>query len=45
MILEGEIRTRFETLGGQFRANGKGGDQLMALRTLLRPAARLPTSD
>ncbi|MAR29136.1 MAG: hypothetical protein CMD51_06260, partial [Gammaproteobacteria bacterium] len=29
--LDGETRARFETMDGQFRANGSGGDQLLAL--------------
>ena len=31
-----ESRFRYETLDSQFRANGRGGDQVLAMRTLAR---------
>lgn len=34
--LSGETRARYETLDGQFRAGGQGGDQIIAMRSLLK---------
>ena len=33
--ISGTHRTRYETLDNQFRANGVGGDQMIALRTIV----------
>jgi hypothetical protein len=38
--VSGEARGRYETLSGQFRAGGKGGDQLLAFRTLIKAEAK-----
>ena len=35
LTLKGETRVRYETLQGQFRAGGEGGDQLFLFRSLL----------
>lgn len=37
--LSGEARIRYETLDGQFRAGGRGGDQLIVMRTLIKGEA------
>jgi hypothetical protein len=39
--ISGTHRTRYEALDGQFRADGWGGDQMMAFRTTLRLELKL----
>ncbi len=36
LSISGETRGRYESLDGQFRAGGKGGDQLLSFRSLLK---------
>jgi hypothetical protein len=41
LTISGAQRTRYESLSGQFRAGGSGGDQLLSLRTSVKAEARL----
>ncbi len=40
--VSGSHRTRYETLDGQFRSGRDGGDQMIALRTIVLTELRLP---